>query len=1286
MQNLLEIQNALRSAPDQQLMALMQGANPAVPQWAVASELNNRKEMRDEQTRQEGLGQPTVLQQLTGTAPAPTPQTNVAGMPQGVASDMAQSMAPKTNVNQNTGINTVARNANAAAPVATMASGGILKMATAGEVRTFKNKATIGPSVLLNIEANSEDSDAYAEMLLKHAATFGKVPLWDEHLLLPVDDDSVQKYKVAWNKAFSKTHNRDATEKTDFANQVRKISEKVGENLETVRKFVLGRGFADTLSKTEIDETVADFKEAKFKKEAAADTGYDADEDMRMPKYVPSASDLYATDSGRFKSENATPENYVVSAGLSPAGGAMYSSPTGGQGGSADSSLLGLPADEFSQTPLSTISTPEGLATLAAAGDADMRDETPVVDTTFLTETQRRIKESDAKRARAAFLKSLAPNNAQGQPGGTVGGFRGLDALISRSPNSGELTPTQTARNQEMLEDTLLRERIAQQRQDSIEKREIAKDAAETRKAFSVPLEPDAAETVSAGETKPNPFAVVSSPFPITVDATKPVSKDDIKYEVAQISQAEKNAQRRIMKARNDRELSDYLARTPEDADMLLPAGEVPKSASELYAARPSGAAYNKRFAAATKETGYDADEDMRIPKYIPSAAERFAALPSGAAYNERFAAATQDTGYDADEDMRMPEYIPSAAELYAAQVKRDALNLDRGPADRENDTVGILESLQGIAQAKRDALNLDRGPADRENDTVGILEGIASARNKARFSGSPYSTEIKNERTGPIPEAEPLVQIDTSTEEPVVNTAPVDGAVVKTKQGLPLVYNDDINAWMLSNIPVDGEKTAKTEDAKAIEAGTEAAALATKYFESPGTYGNYGDDTSLDTSGGVVPAQDSSGKSTFVLNNERARAKELGPVALMEYDRSQAGTAPMINDMSERGIVDQATDYLSSIKIVPPSETLANMDKFLETADLSDTQRKAYTIQRNALAAAITAGEGVDTALGVIAGALGKTLNSGAIAGNTILSIFSPEAAAIVEDNIITPVAEGTSKLMDTGLVTDNTITSSLDNFNSPPIDDGLDRTVYPQSDIAPKTSLRPKLRPTASSTSGTNTSGTNTSGTNTSGTNTSGAGVSAALSAGAGSKGGSAGGYQDRLASILDRMDDNKEQDKWLVGVDAGLRLMGSKNPNFLSAVGESGLGALQGYRQQQALNNKQEIGILSKLGDFDMAERTLQARMAIANASAAGRNSAKTKDILAVLEARRAELTGPLAPTNLSPSEQVAQDAALADIDRQIGALTGVTINSTPQVVQADASDDVTFLGRINNYISS
>jgi len=299
MQNLLEIQNALRSAPDQQLMALMQGANPTVPQWAVASELNNRKEMRDEQTRQQGLGQPTVLEGLMGAVPAPTPQTNVAGMPQGVASGMAQSMAPKTNVNQNTGIASVA-------PVATMASGGILKMQDGGDT-TEKTYTFIYPEEMNTppFELGISDLDEY---------------------------DAVIK-------------------------AIRKLGG-------TIVETDTGRVMQSDTAKKILQES-SDVAEA----------------DARVSKYVPSASDLYATEAGRFKSENATPENYVVSAGLPPAGGAMYSSPTGGQGGSTDSSDLGLPTGEFSGVPLSAKSRPKGLATLGAAGDADMLDETVGVQT-----------------------------------------------------------------------------------------------------------------------------------------------------------------------------------------------------------------------------------------------------------------------------------------------------------------------------------------------------------------------------------------------------------------------------------------------------------------------------------------------------------------------------------------------------------------------------------------------------------------------------------------------------------------------------------------------------------------------------------------------------------------------------------------------------------------------------------------------------------------------------------------------------------------------------------------
>jgi hypothetical protein len=293
MQNLLEIQNALRSAPDQQLMSLMQGANSSVPQWAVASELNSRKEMRDEQTRQEGLGQPTVLEGLMGAAPAPTPQTNVAGMPQDVASGMAQSMAPKTDTTKNTGI-------------ATMASGGVLKMQEGGDPAE-KTYTFIYPEGMNrpSFELALSDSGAY--------------------------------------------------------NSVVKAIRELGGTI--------------------IEKDTGRVMQSDTAKEILQESSDVAEADARVSEYVPSASDLYGTESGRFKSENAAPESYVVSAGLPPAGGAMYSSPTGGQGGNTDSSLLGLPTAEFSQTSLSSIPRPKGLATLGAAGDADMLDETIGVQT-----------------------------------------------------------------------------------------------------------------------------------------------------------------------------------------------------------------------------------------------------------------------------------------------------------------------------------------------------------------------------------------------------------------------------------------------------------------------------------------------------------------------------------------------------------------------------------------------------------------------------------------------------------------------------------------------------------------------------------------------------------------------------------------------------------------------------------------------------------------------------------------------------------------------------------------
>ena len=173
-------ENTVKSMSDQQIMQGMQNPNPSgPPPFMLLVEANIRKEMRDEQTRQEGLGQPTVLEGLMGAASAPTPQTNVAGMPQGVASDMGQNMAPKTNVNQNTGIASVA-------PVATMASGGILKMATAGEVESgfiILNTPPItrfGEVVTVNADTLEKLTDKYPDIMAQANAKELVVPAGSE--------------------------------------------------------------------------------------------------------------------------------------------------------------------------------------------------------------------------------------------------------------------------------------------------------------------------------------------------------------------------------------------------------------------------------------------------------------------------------------------------------------------------------------------------------------------------------------------------------------------------------------------------------------------------------------------------------------------------------------------------------------------------------------------------------------------------------------------------------------------------------------------------------------------------------------------------------------------------------------------------------------------------------------------------------------------------------------------------------------------------------------------------
>ena len=114
MRNIIQQQDDLKNLSQQQLIAAMQSGT--YPQFLVLSELNRRKRMANDQARREAVDDTkTVAQEVV----------NAAGVPQGGIAQLASAMNAKTDNTQNTG-------------VMQMAEGGVVKMKTAGSVRTDK--------------------------------------------------------------------------------------------------------------------------------------------------------------------------------------------------------------------------------------------------------------------------------------------------------------------------------------------------------------------------------------------------------------------------------------------------------------------------------------------------------------------------------------------------------------------------------------------------------------------------------------------------------------------------------------------------------------------------------------------------------------------------------------------------------------------------------------------------------------------------------------------------------------------------------------------------------------------------------------------------------------------------------------------------------------------------------------------------------------------------------------------------------------------------------------------
>ena len=155
----------------------------------------------------------------------------------------------------------------------------------------------------------------------------------------------------------------------------------------------------------------------------------------------------------------------------------------------------------------------------------------------------------------------------------------------------------------------------------------------------------------------------------------------------------------------------------------------------------------------------------------------------------------------------------------------------------------------------------------------------------------------------------------------------------------------------------------------------------------------------------------------------------------------------------------------------------------------------------------------------------------------------------------------------------------------------------------------------------------------------------------------------YEQKLLDILDKREKSADQDKWLGLAEMGMRLMSSANPNALAAIGESGLGAFGSYMGKQKVQDAEELNVLGKLADMDMAKQTLQARKDIA-ASAASARSQKPlmtfaqigtklqKDVDSLTE-RYAELVDirsgqPYIKDNLVEVERVRSELAAAQQD--------------------------------------
>ena len=126
MLNMIDTQDKLKNFSEGQLIQEMQRPSGSAPQFMVLGEIERRKRIRADAQKQEGLMQPTVAQEAV----------SAAGVPQQGIAQVAQSLAPKTDMTQNTGVPNVQAAGLPAQPnqPQRMAGGGIMRLAPGGKM------------------------------------------------------------------------------------------------------------------------------------------------------------------------------------------------------------------------------------------------------------------------------------------------------------------------------------------------------------------------------------------------------------------------------------------------------------------------------------------------------------------------------------------------------------------------------------------------------------------------------------------------------------------------------------------------------------------------------------------------------------------------------------------------------------------------------------------------------------------------------------------------------------------------------------------------------------------------------------------------------------------------------------------------------------------------------------------------------------------------------------------------------------------------------------------------